>query len=105
MIIPDEEHEYQRTYYEKTDAEFDQGQVNNEYQQQDVYWEDVTADKRESFVENVLPKMRRKPLECYQHPGDMIYVPNYYPHTVFNIGETVAVSAIHLAFINDGFGA
>ena len=107
MIIPDEEHEYQRTYYEKTDAEFDQRQIDSEheYEQQEVYWEDVTADKRESFVENVLPKMRRKPLECYQHPGDMIYVPNYYPHTVFNFGETVAISAIHLALVDTGYGA
>ena len=93
MIIPDEEWEYQQKFYEKSDAKFDQEQMDVEYEEE-IYFEDNTVEKRESFLNNVLPKMRRKPLECYQHPGDMIYVPNYYSHTVFNIGDTVAVSGV-----------
>ena len=65
----------------------------------------VRFDSLTNIIWNGLPKMRRKPLECYQHPGDMIYVPNYYPHTVFNFGETVAISAIHLALVDNGYGA
>ena len=70
----------------------------------DIYWDDVTATARDLFLHGVLPNMRKKPLECYQHAGDMMYVPMYFPHTVFNIGETVAISAVHLAFIDNGFG-
>jgi hypothetical protein len=50
-------------------------------------------------------KRRRKPFQCYQHAGDVMYVPNFYQHTVYNIGETVAVSAVHLPFIQTGVGA
>jgi len=55
---------------------------------------------RKEFLQNTLPTLSPKPMECYQNAGDVLYVPHMYHHAVFNLGEmTVAVSVIH-----DGIG-
>jgi hypothetical protein len=59
-------------------------------------WRDDTPKARAIFLNEVLPTLDPKPLECYQHEGDVLFVPEYFPHTVYNVGETVAVSAVHL---------
>jgi oxalate decarboxylase/phosphoglucose isomerase-like protein (cupin superfamily) len=33
-------------------------------------------------------------LECVQEPGDLLYLPSQWYHSVRNIGDTVAVSAL-----------
>ena len=42
-----------------------------------------------------LKKLDPKPLECYQEEGDVVFVPNFFRHSVFNIGEVIAISAVH----------
>ncbi len=33
-----------------------------------------------------------RPLECFAHKGDVLYIPHHYEHAVFNVGETVSLS-------------
>ena len=32
-----------------------------------------------------------RPLECQQHPGDIMYLPARWTHLTINIGETIAI--------------
>ena len=57
-------------------------------------WNDDTPNERNLFLHN-LKKLDPKPLECYQEEGDVVFVPNFFRHSVFNIGEVVAISAVH----------
>ena len=34
-------------------------------------------------------------MECWQHAGDVLFVPENYQHAIFNYGDTVALSEIH----------
>ncbi|XP_019624169.1 PREDICTED: uncharacterized protein LOC109469860 [Branchiostoma belcheri] len=45
----------------------------------------------EKYVYKKLPSHRR-PLECTQEAGDIVYIPQGFYHSVVNVGETIAVS-------------
>ena len=67
-------------------------------------WNDDTPNQRDIFLHN-LKKLDPKPLECYQEEGDVVFVPNFFRHSVFNIGEVIAISAVHYEnFDGDGGG-
>eukprot|EP01087_Luapelamoeba_hula_P022583 TRINITY_DN8133_c0_g1_i1.p1 TRINITY_DN8133_c0_g1~~TRINITY_DN8133_c0_g1_i1.p1 ORF type:complete len:728 (-),score=80.98 TRINITY_DN8133_c0_g1_i1:28-2187(-) len=44
------------------------------------------------WVRNEYVQLENRPLECYQNPGDIVYVPESWAHGVLNIHNTIAVS-------------
>ena len=44
------------------------------------------------WLKNVMPYLKIKPIECVQHPGEVLFVPNGWFHAVFNIDEVVGIA-------------
>jgi hypothetical protein len=62
---------------------------------------DNTAEARQRWLAEVFPGLPEdggidKPLECMQEAGDILYIPPWAPHAVWNVGETtIALSVTH----------
>ena len=63
---------------------------------------DPTAEARQRWLTDVLPSIANdtgtnKPLECWQDAGDVLYIPAWLNHAVWNHGDTtVGLSVTHL---------
>ncbi|RYH15048.1 hypothetical protein EON65_32465 [archaeon] len=44
-----------------------------------------------------------RPLECMQHPGDILYLPPMWSHMTMNIGETIAIGGQQYLSENDRY--
>lgn len=44
------------------------------------------------WIENVMPRLKIKPIECIQHPGEILFIPNGWFHAVYNIDEVVGIA-------------
>lgn len=56
----------------------------------DKGWE--TAKSMPAWVEEIMPKLDVKPLQCVQHAGEIAYVPTLWWHGIVNLCDSVGVA-------------
>ena len=51
----------------------------------------------------IYPKLEaaHKPIECMQHPGDLIYIPEGWFHSVINVDDVVAASFQNRSMVSE----
>ena len=54
-----------------------------------------------SWLRDVYPHVRQPMLDCVQNKGDVVYVPEGWMHTVFNLRESVAIS--HTGTVSESY--